>query len=406
VNHRASVIAILAVALAARIGLALTVGNSFQFPDEAVYTDVARRLGSGQGFGAGYKGVPAYPVFLAALAGPFPPSVLLIRVLQGVVTALGAGLVYALASVTVGHRPALAAALVYAIDPMLVVAAGLLYPEGLAAVVMITLALAVMIGARDDRLSLTALGGLLLSFLVQLRPVALLLAPVLSLWSYAYTVGTQSRRLIHAAALILVCVLSLLPWTYRNYRVHGRLMPVATAGTAAAPVSPSEVAADGLTAAIARRAWTEPVAFLARAGREFAHFWELYPTRLVSDDPERRSTMRAKEPRLSTAPMFGKGLRDTVSAITFTGELILAGLGVALTWRARRREALLLLTLILGFAVGYTIFVAKLRYRIPVLPLLFVFTGVGADAVRTFARGASGRGWRRSANLSRGSSLG
>jgi hypothetical protein len=55
--------------------------------------------------------------------------------------------------------------------------------------------------------------------------------------------------------------------------------------------------------------------------------------------------------------------------------------------RRRWRQALLPLGVIVAFAAGYALFVAKLRYRMPVLPLVFVFTGAGAAAVHSFVVG-------------------
>jgi hypothetical protein len=393
VTDRVLVVTLLAVGLVARVSVALATGNSFQFPDEAEYTDAAYRLIAGGGFGADYARVPAYPVFLAALVGPMPASVLLVRVIQAVVTTFGAGVLYALASLAIGRGPAFAAVLFYIFDPLLVVAGGLLYPEAIAAVLMTAVALVAILAAREDQLGLTALSGLLLGVLVQLRPVALTLVPVLTVWISASTPGQRSSRLLHAGVVILVCLLSLLPWTYRNYRVHGRLMPITTVGTGSTVASNPEVARRGLTAAIVQKAWTDPGGFAVRVGREFVHFWEFYPTRLASDDPRRRTYMKVREPRLSAAPMFDQGLRDTLSAISFACEIILAMLGVTLAWKTHRRETVLMVMLILAFALGYTMFVAKLRYRIPVLPLLFVFAGVGAHALWEAIRARGSRRW-------------
>ncbi len=376
---RAPVVILLAVGFVARVGIAVLAGNSFEFPDEAVYADAASRLVAGEGFGESYARVPAYPVFLAALVGPLPSSVLLLRVSQAAVTALGALLLYAFASRAIGPRPALGAVFFYAVDPLLVVVAGLLYPEAIAAVLMIGVTLSALIAAREDRLGVTAISGLLLGVLVQLRPVALMLIPVLAFWIAASV--PRSRRLLHGGVVSLLCVAAVLPWTYRNLRIHGELMPVATAGTKSSLVSQSEAERRGLTAAIARTAWTEPARFARQVRREFVNFWEFYPTRMVSDDPGRRSSLRTMEPRLRAAPMFDRNLRDTASAISFGCEVAFALLGLIVAWKTHRRETVLMVMVILMFALGYTMFVAKIRYRIPVLPLLFVFAGVGVSAV-------------------------
>jgi hypothetical protein len=107
----------------------------------------------------------------------------------------------------------------------------------------------------------------------------------------------------------------------------------------------------------------------------------LYPQRLTTDNAERRATMRAYDERLPAEQSFPVGLRDVVSALSFGAELTLAVVGLVTVWPTRRREASLLLAVILCFALAYAPFVARLRYRIPVLPLLLLFAGSGAVAV-------------------------
>jgi CHASE2 domain-containing sensor protein len=103
----------------------------------------------------------------------------------------------------------------------------------------------------------------------------------------------------------------------------------------------------------------------------------------------KREALHQRDPRLQVQPLFSRGLRDLVSAGSFLVELVLALVGLAAVVRTHRRPALLLVLVIVAWAVGYALFVAKLRYRIPVLPLLFVFTGAGAvTAIRFVQRTA------------------
>ena len=112
---------------------------------------------------------------------------------------------------------------------------------------------------------------------------------------------------------------------------------------------------------------------------------------MATDDPVKRERLHERDSRLSVRPLFSRRLRDLVSAGTFSLELILALVGVVVVCRTRRGYTLLLLGVIVAYAVGYALFVAKLPLPNPVLPLLFLFTGVGAAAVFQFIRRAADR---------------
>ncbi len=397
-NRNRWVMALLLLALIARIVAALAVGGTYHFADEAIYADAAHRLSNGDGFGSQYRNVPAYPVFLALLSLGLPVSLTFLRVAQAAVASLGVLVVFALADRLLGRRVAIGATLVYALDPLMVITSGLLYPETAAALLVPVLVLVAIDATERDSPGRSAIAGGLVGILALLRPVALILLPVVALWTVLAVHARPSRRLAHLAALGLAFLLVLTPWTLRNFRTQGRLVPVATAGTQAAPVGQDKVAREGLVVSMARWAWSEPGELLARVGRQFLQFWELTPTRMVTDEPATREALHERDPRLSVEPLFSRGPRDLVSAVSFGLELALAAVGLVAALRARRSHTVLMVALILAYAVGFALFVVKLRYRIPVLPLLFLFTGAGAAATysltqtRERSRERSGQG--------------
>lgn len=380
------VIALVFIALIARVAAALAVGGGYHFADEAIYVDAAQRLSQGHGFADNYRNVPAYPVVLLLLSLGSPASVASLRVAQGALAALGCLVVFALADRMLGRRVAVGAALVYALDPLMVISSGLLYPETVAALLVPAAVLLAIDAAERDAPWRSALVGAILGLLALLRPVALVLFPVVAIWLTLAVRARPARRIAHLATLGLAFLLVLTPWTIRSARISGQFVPVATAGTQAAPVAGDEVAREGLVVSMARWAWTEPGALLSRVSRQFVQFWELTPSRLVTDDPVKREALHEQDPRLSAEPLFSRGPRDLVSAVSFGVELALALVGLVAALRARRGQALLILSLTLGYALGYALFVAKLRYRIPVLPLVFVFTAAGATKVASAMR--------------------
>jgi hypothetical protein len=184
----------------------------------------------------------------------------------------------------------------------------------------------------------------------------------------------------HLVAVALGCILAVAPWTVRNYRIHGRLVPISTAGTQGAPVDRAQVAREGLTASILHHVWSDPVNAARRIGDEFAHFWEPYPTRLWTDSHERRAVLHEEDTRLPAEASFPSGMRDRVSALSFGLEMALALVGLPLAWRRNRAATVLLVAVSVTYGLGYALFYAKLRYRIPVLPCVFLLAGVAAAA--------------------------
>ncbi len=172
-----------------------------------------------------------------------------------------------------------------------------------------------------------------------------------------------------------------------NYVRGGRVIPVGMAGLQAAPVSTAVIHRDGLAASLGRTFWEQPARIAGRVGRELLLFWELYPTRLQTDDPAERASMHRADERLSMADSFPRGLRDVASAVSFGAELACALAGIVVGWRRQRAAAVLLVAVAFVYGLGYAIFVAKLRYRLAVLPCVFVLAGLGASAALEGARG-------------------
>jgi hypothetical protein len=137
----------------------------------------------------------------------------------------------------------------------------------------------------------------------------------------------------------------------------------------------------GLSGALLREVALHPGSIAAHVEREFLHFWELYPQRLTTDNAVRRADIHENDPRLPTDPPFPAALRDRVSAVASVAEIGLAVIGLGVLWRRRPAEACLLVAVMLAFGLGYAVFIGKMRYRIPIVPMLLVLAGAGASRI-------------------------
>jgi 4-amino-4-deoxy-L-arabinose transferase-like glycosyltransferase len=378
---------VLILALGARWVAAAMAGEEYRFSDEVFYLDAAGRLADGLGYDPEYPGVPAYPALLAILRTVTADGLVAIRVAQATVVALGCFLCFELGRRLHGQVAGVAAAVLYALDPLLIMCAALLYPESAALLVLTAALLAAWKAVERDNVGWSALSGGLLGFLGLLRPVALAVVPVMTLWVMLAPSTSWGRRTAYGVVLLACCGLVLVPWTVRNYRVHGGLQPIATSGLGGVPGIGREYEKRGVSAAVVSTVRRDPLRFVRRTVQELGYFWEPYPTRMLTDDAQFMAYLRQRDPRLTGTPLLPPRWRDTVSAISYAVEVALALTGLVLVWSRCRREILWLGAVLFVFGLGYALFYGKLRYRVPVMPIVLAFAGVGVAGLAQSAGG-------------------
>jgi len=369
-----------ALALVPRLIAALMFGNAYLFPDEIVYTDATRVLLFGsepQQFANSWHNAPGYPFFLALFSGPLLDNLVFVRMVQATIVSFGAVLTYQLGRKMFGHWAGVAASVIYSFDPLLVTASALIYPETLAAVLLLgTLTLMLHTQRSGDLLSCAAI-GLLLGLSALLRPVAIVIAPVLLLW-LVFTASTMRSRVFKPLAVSLLFALTVIPLASHNYGSQNTLdVPRDSRPQADKSVSGSRFKPQNLLYDLSLKAWNEPQRFGREFWYHFRNFWELYPTRLWID----REKNRGEFGYFNT--QFTPSARNLLSGLSFSFELVLALIGLALAFKHHRRETVLILAVILVFAFGHSLILGKIRYRIPILPEFFILAGVGVTAVCT-----------------------
>jgi len=410
-------LAILVIALVARLVFCFGVAgiHSELRGDQLNYQNIARRLVQGSGF-AMEDGTPSaarpplYPMFLAGVYQVFgirPEAGKITQVLLGVVMVL---LVYAIAKRLFSDTVAMLAALLAAINPSMIFISGYLLSENLYSLFLLAFIL-LLVGQQKSAhpsYARVVLGGFLLGQAGLTRPcglvfatgaavVLILLAPV------------NLKRLTRAGVLLLVLVLTIFPWTLRNYLRLGAWVPLSTNGgltfymsncervfdlpryrgtiVPLDEVGQAEIKKAGNEIECDRLGWRMGMTFLKENWRriptlvswKFLRFWRI---RSGVTGPwwwDSSSTLGALANRID----HGLGFNVIVVPLFL--------IGLAITSK-RYKDMALLYTLILAHVAVALVFFGSLRARVPVEPAISIFASAAlVKIVGQLRRGSATR---------------
>ena len=407
--------------------------NDGRFDDTLFYDHAAQSLAAGKGYlgffnaqTAGWP--PGYPLLLAGIykvAGHDFLAPRLLNVFAGVATCL---LIYLVGARVFDRRTGLIAAFLLAVFPSHIYRTTLLMTEVLTAAVVTLLAFLllrwVMREGGPSRLQAVALGVLFGAFAL-MRGEALAFVPVaLIVWKLAVP---SWRRFAGGAALMLATmVLAVAPWTVRNAITMDAFIPVASglghtflAGHQNDPYAPYSVFPEAKI--------TEQYSYLPypereikverealRQGIDFAKshpgyearlvFEKLYNMYKVDDDALPwigggwidaskapwlqgswvQSLDKVGTPVVTIPPAAERNWKDLANGYYFA-ILLLALVGVPLSFAVRDKKKLLLVMLVAAWTALHLVFIPGSRYHAPLLPLFALWAAAGIVFAWSFA---------------------
>ncbi len=201
--------------------------------DASQYDSLARSLARGGDFTTGAEGfrahrAPAYPFFLAGVYCLFGGHRAAGQVAQTLIGATTSWMVYILGSRLADRRLGLMAGFASALDPYSIEWAGYLLSEPLCAL-LTTASTWALLRAREDK-GWTGAWGALCGLATLTRPNMAILLPLGLVCLPIWLSGTKRSRAIQCLVACVVFLLTLAPWTLRNYIVLHRWVPVTTMG--------------------------------------------------------------------------------------------------------------------------------------------------------------------------------
>jgi 4-amino-4-deoxy-L-arabinose transferase-like glycosyltransferase len=381
-NWRRTAPLIFFLALLTRGAFILMQQDGFYFPDSLLYSEAAVNLLAAGEFGTNFDRAPGYSVFVAAVYLLFGESIFAIRVVESFAGAFLAVILAALGRRIGGEMVGALAGVIWAVYPMGIFIAGLVYPTSLATILLAG-GVWCLLPAHHEELSVKGAfsSGLFFGLAALAIPVVLLTIVAIAAWVFYWA---RHARLFFALLIILGSAVTLVPWTARNFVVYGEAILVQPNFEQHLPrmkIPESGPSVDKLDAILLRFD-----RYAARFGRNFVQFWELYPNRIKMGNQDYRDKLHARDSRLIKETIYVPNrLINAVSIVSTVPIFLFALLGtVAMCLRRDlRRELSMLWIMAMSFAVGYSFFVGKIRYRIPVEPYLIILSAYGMKA--TFA---------------------
>lgn len=378
---------IILIALILRIGSAIILSDNRPRGDAADYDNIAHNINSGQGFVSTRMNLysyrpPLYPVFLALLYSLSSPDYLTVILVQSILSSLTCWLVYLIAKSIFKRTAALSAAAITALYPGLIYYSTQLLSESLF-IVLLYSAVALFYRSRN-RMGKWILIGTLLGLASLCRPIALPLT-LLLLPFFAINLAHGVRRWL---VVFLFTILIILPWTWRNYRIHHQPVLITTYGGANLwlgnyPGSNGYIGTpEGIQSLLRRKGIPEPEKD-SLCYRKALSYISSHPGDFMKLSIKRFLLFWNPIPEKQFGPNRIRG-RDTfyriVIAASFTLLLLLAGTGIAGTLRIWKKTWLLLY-LILYFPAILMFYYISFRYRLPIIPALAIFGGEGILAI-------------------------
>ncbi len=168
---------------------------------------------------------PGYPLFLAAVFFLFGTRIAYILIVQIVISLLIVFMVYKIASLIGEEDAGFWASLIAALNPSLIISANKILTGTLYAVLLLLgLYFVIVFVHRKGSFPLLLFGFLVLSLAAFVRPIGMylgiVLAVVLFFWMLKVKFGFK-RSILYVASMLLIFLLPIFFWSYRNYTLTG-----------------------------------------------------------------------------------------------------------------------------------------------------------------------------------------
>ncbi len=228
------VLIIFFVALLPRLYLAISSRQVFE-SDSTYYNSLAENIVAGKGFSEQGKLTtfkePFYPYFLASVYYIFGENYTVVKVIQAVLGALTCVIIFLIAKRLFDTKAAIISALISCFYPAFIKTTELMLTENLYTFLLILVVFFLLKYVQDGGYENLAFCGAALGVAALTRSVVVLL-PFFILFLlgklFVSKVCGIKRCVISMIVFLVLFILSIAPWTVRNWKVTHRFIPIST----------------------------------------------------------------------------------------------------------------------------------------------------------------------------------
>lgn len=193
------------------LGWNLTQGNGYQI--ERGEPDITRE--------------PAYPIFLSFIYSIFGHRYSVVRLIQVVINALTCLIVYFIGKDIFGAKVGVIAALIVSIYPAFIVYTGHILTETLFTFLLAVSIFTLIKAIKQGLLRWYIITGLILGLAI-LCKAALIVFPFVASGLILIILKENKKKVLYVFCMIFAVLLTMLPWTVRNYKVFHAVIPIRT----------------------------------------------------------------------------------------------------------------------------------------------------------------------------------
>lgn len=352
------------------------------------YDTIAVNIVKGNGFsrvpGTPTFKKPLYPYFLALIYLILGRNFVVVRIIQAIISSLTCIVVYFIGKEIASKRIGMIASIIAAIYPVFVYLSGLFLTETLF-IFLQTLAIYYLIRVvKTPNIKNKAASGFLLGLATLTRPILLLFIPFIFVW--AWLVFEEKKVAIINSCIILgFMVLTLLPWTIRNYVASGgKFIPIAVGTGPAFLTGNNPYSRDGTPTRLDEVPEGSNPFALENEDLSEIEVDRLYIKRgliWIKNNPGPFLRSRLQK-TLRFFDYYSHTRRESVSTrykiigfLSFVPVLFFGVVGIFLSRKDWRKYSLFYL-LIGNYYILALIFTSTVRKRSPIIPILIIFASL------------------------------